>query len=119
MKESLEQAMKQHFYIQRFIWVFVLLLALSSASSAETNVNYHFSGGYYGESRSGEAMVLDAILIRPKSHVLSINQTKNNSLDITQIINIFDKYIPPFITENGFQIKETKFFIKIKKFTSY
>ena len=64
--------MKQHLYIQRFIWVFVFLLALSSASSAETNVNYHFSGGYYGESGSGEAMILDAVLIRPIGLVTTV-----------------------------------------------
>ena len=64
--------MKRHPYIQRFTWVFVVLLALSSASSAENNVDYHYSGGYYGEPGSGEAMVIDAVLIRPLGLVTTV-----------------------------------------------
>ena len=56
----------------QYSWLFALLLLLSSQSWAGSSVHYHFSGGYFGESGSGEAMALDAVIIRPVSLVTTV-----------------------------------------------
>ena len=57
---------------QGFSWLLASLLLLSTQSWAESSVHYHFSGGYYGEPGSGEAMVFDAVLVRPIGLVTTV-----------------------------------------------
>ncbi len=57
---------------KHYSWLLALLLLLSSQSWAGSSVHYHFSGGYFGESGSGEAMAFDAVIIRPVSLVTTV-----------------------------------------------
>lgn len=63
--------MKLRFSQQQFAWLLVILL-VSSSSWAGSSVDYHYSGGYFGESGSGEAMALDAVIIRPIGLVTTV-----------------------------------------------
>ena len=58
--------------IRKIACLFSLLFIFTAPAIADTSVHYHFSGGYFGASGSGEAMVLDAVIIRPLSAVTTI-----------------------------------------------
>ncbi len=64
--------MKLHRCNHKIACLLSLLLIFSMPAIADTSVHYHFSGGYFGESGSGEAMVLDAVVIRPVSLVTTV-----------------------------------------------
>lgn len=57
---------------QRFSWILASLLILSTQSWADSSVHYHHSGAYFGDPGTGEAMVFDAVIIRPLGLVTTV-----------------------------------------------